>query len=183
MKTTTAMTALAVALAGCAWEPPLPGGRAATPHDAGPRPNPNAVIAAYLNEVLKDPESARISNILGPTFINVPSEMLVQGTYGWGICFAVNAKNSYGGYTGSSVFTLIWRNGRVVRVYGDQRDNVFDRARAVNMCHAIKGGTAAVDAPKPLTNQFERQPTAQPISAQVVPTAASNTKFRPAACD
>lgn len=153
-----------VVLAGCAYPPTRTDGRPLTQQNAGPRPDRNAVIVAYLNDVLKDPESARISNISGPTFINVESELLVRGTYGWGICFMVNAKNSFGGYTGARMFTLIWRDGQVVRVYGDQRDNMFDRARAINMCAEIQQGAARaaqtdtpVHWPKPPANLFEGQ--------------------------
>jgi hypothetical protein len=201
-----------VLLTACATEPQTrPDGRSFTQADAGPRPDRNRVIVDYLNEVLKDPESARVSNIAGPVFITIPSEFLRSGTYGWGICFWVNAKNSFGGYTGSRPFALIWRGGMVQRVYGDSRDNIFDRLRAENLCQTIRQATQSHEAPnepsaaagpqkwpKPADNLFEGQPSIygapgsdgqaaapayQPAVVQRAVPAPAPRPFRPAACD
>lgn len=163
-KATAALAALCVAIAGCAAPDIGVDGRNPTATDAGPAPDRDRVISAYLNAVLKDPESARISDAAGPTFVTVPSELLVRGTYGWGICFWVNAKNSFGGYTGSRPFALIVRSGRLERVYGDERENVFDQMRAQNLCQVIRHAVTPaepqrpVDWPKPPANLFEGQP-------------------------
>jgi hypothetical protein len=198
-----------VLLTACATEPQTrPDGHPFTQVDAGPPPDRNRVIVEYLSEVLKDPDSARISNIGGPVFMTIPGELLVRGTYGWGICFWVNAKNSYGGYTGSRPFTLIWRGGSVQRVYGDSRDNIFDRLRAENLCQTIRQASqnqlpqaqSAAEAqkwPKPPANLFEGQPsiyeapnkvqtvphTIQPAVVQGAPATPPPRAFRPAACD
>jgi hypothetical protein len=145
MNTTVKVLAASLILAGCASYPTTPSAPVASAQ-AGPPPDRNAVIVAYLNRVLKDPESARVSDIHGPTFINIPGGLLAQGTSGWGICFFVNAKNSFGGYTGGSFFTLILRDTSIVRVYGDERDNVFDRQRAIDYCREIQSGEGAIKA-------------------------------------
>lgn len=78
----------------------------------GPQPTPEecaTVAKGWCNANLKDPWSAVIQNarVVGK---NSVYNGLVNGggyTYGWEIRFEVNAKNSYGGYTGFKVMTLL----------------------------------------------------------------------------
>jgi hypothetical protein len=73
--------------------------------------NYRKIIESYMEKVLKDPDSAKYfwDDALGPksgTGFDVGSASC-QG-YGWAVCVSINAKNSYGGYTGpKSAFFLI----------------------------------------------------------------------------
>ena len=104
-------TLVAISLAGCVSQPQRP---AATNRPAVERPaatNLPAVVwtkdAATIDEIdeakkavinqLKDPESARFGEIWA-----------LSGSNGKrSLCGYVNAKNSYGGYTGRKIFTII----------------------------------------------------------------------------
>jgi hypothetical protein len=83
--------ALLLCLAGC---------QAATQSD------PNAEARAAVLAALKDPESARF----GPMTAGKP------GT----VCGTVNARNSFGGYTGNRAFA--WTSGKSVLIYSDPPD-------------------------------------------------------------
>jgi len=91
-----------VYLQGCAIAPTDSSGRTLTVADAGPAPTDHeASFKASITGLLKDPESARYRNISKPTaqVVNtVPGFM--TGGVGWSMCGEVNAKNTYGGYTG-----------------------------------------------------------------------------------
>ncbi len=78
--------------------------------------NYKAIIIGYLNDNLKDPYSAMIdwAKLSGPTpgFGNLSDDYTCN--IGWTMCVAVNAKNSYGGYIGSSRWSFIIRNNSVI---------------------------------------------------------------------
>jgi len=68
--------------------------------------------------VLKDPESARYR--FGTPKKAYVNEGLAYGGgvawYGWLVDVAVNAKNSFGGYTGAKPYVALFKNGRVHKV-------------------------------------------------------------------
>lgn len=110
------------ALAGCATPPTQ---QEISSADYGPEPsNYQAVIKDYMASALKDPESARYE------FYRKTTEKGFSGnprTYGWVTCFNVNAKNSYGGYTGmQKYFVLIRHNVVVTALSGDGRGGFAD---------------------------------------------------------
>ena len=55
---------------------------------------------ASVREVLKDPDSAKFSGLIGVRSIAAPPDK-------YSICGKVNAKNSYGGYTGFTRFAVL----------------------------------------------------------------------------
>lgn len=147
---------LVLALAGCSTTPPVnSSGVRATELDAGPPPtNAEAVIRPYLRSLLKDPGSAQIENVKGPAFLTVKSSLLSGSeAYGWGVCFVVNAKNSFGAYVGFRTMTIIWRHGSIQKVFGDLGTNMFDQALATSACRQIEQNTASLktleEAPAP----------------------------------
>jgi hypothetical protein len=82
--------------------------------DYGPYPaNYLDVIAAYHEGALKDPSSAQVKVITEPrkswTVANYKT------VYGYRACLMVNAKNSFGGYTGATLTSVFIRDGHVVR--------------------------------------------------------------------
>lgn len=96
-----------------AWKKTLP----APDADYGPFPGDfEQIIKTYLAKSLKDPESARYSEFSKPrkehAITNARQKLAV---YGYSACVLVNAKNSYGGYTGDQQYWFLIRNGEVVR--------------------------------------------------------------------
>lgn len=88
--------------------------------------NYQEIIVNYFSMRLKDPSSAQYSFLKGPEkqwygFGNV---------YGYGACFTINAKNSYGGYTGQQLHFVMIRDGRVVK----EQD---EKGLAIQICKLI----------------------------------------------
>lgn len=106
--------------------------------DAGRPPDRDQLIRSYLRRTLKDPSSAQVEEIAGPSFITMKASLLGPGTFGWGVCFSVNAKNSFGAYVGFHDIAIIWRDGTIQRTFGDMRDNTFDQALAAGACKQIR---------------------------------------------
>lgn len=75
-----------------------------------------AIIKAYLEKTLKDPESARYGEFTKPekdqAIANVHER---RALYGYVSCVDINAKNSYGGYTGAKRTWFLIHDGKVVR--------------------------------------------------------------------
>ena len=82
------------------------------------------IIETAMAGMLKDPESARYDGFSQPKHDQVVHlEYAPDGAvgvtktaiYGYSVCASVNAKNSFGGYTGDQEYWFLIRNGRVVR--------------------------------------------------------------------
>jgi hypothetical protein len=93
----------ALALTGCAFAPISPQEQS----QCGARPSGAEVsgsVQAYIaRQNLKDPDSVRVRSIQSPGCVAREIGGLLNGGHrcvGWQIDFEVNAKNSYGGYTG-----------------------------------------------------------------------------------
>lgn len=83
--------------------------------DVGEQPkNYKEVVESAILRQLKDPESAKFSAMTTPR-----KEVMVENrafVYGYSTCLYVNAKNSYGGYTGDQLYWVFMRNNQVLRV-------------------------------------------------------------------
>lgn len=81
--------------------------------DFGPEPkNYEQMAKDYYTNILKDPESARFKDFSKPAKGYSQSMM---GTHaGYLVTFEVNAKNSYGGYTGFQSHNVIINGDRVI---------------------------------------------------------------------
>lgn len=104
-------------LAGCTLGPPrTSSGAIPTVADAGLPPSDNeAMLMRFLQDRLKDPESARIRNLNKPVFMAVNATTYSPSFYGWVTCADVNAKNSYGAYAGATTYLLVSRDsGQIV---------------------------------------------------------------------
>src|ERR1700761_5567679 len=73
-----------------------------------PPANYRALIVAKLKTTLKDPYSVRDSQISQPTPMWAG---LLRGGTGTGVCVRLNAKNSYGAYTGLLNHKFIFVDG------------------------------------------------------------------------
>ena len=114
MQATRAMAALAAAaiLSACASTPPTEAELAAA--DYGPRPpNYKEIIHWYLQGSLRDPDSAQIR------FANEPvkgwTKLAGKLRVGYAICVGVNAKNSFGAYTGYKDYYFVINRGKILQ--------------------------------------------------------------------
>ena len=111
-------------LAGCI---PPPTATETANADYGPYPSDyENIVKAYYEARLKDPESARYKRIAPPqeywywrgAFQNP------RYGYGWLVCATLNAKNSYGAYTGYDTDGLLIKHGLVIGFFADGVDSV-----------------------------------------------------------
>ncbi|OKP29417.1 hypothetical protein [Serratia fonticola] len=83
--------------------------------NVGAQPNNyKEVIEAAIRSQLKDPDSAKFSAMTTPR-----KEVMVENrdfVYGYSTCVYVNAKNSYGGYSGDQLYWVFMRDNQVLRV-------------------------------------------------------------------
>lgn len=83
--------------------------------DVGAKPkNYKELVQASIKDALKDPDSAKFSE-----FSPLRKEVMVEKNnfvYGYSTCVFVNAKNSYGGYTGKQLYWTFIRNDQVLRI-------------------------------------------------------------------
>ena len=85
--------------------------------NAGPKPtNYEALVKETIKLKLKDPDSASFKNISAP----YKEHLTLNGgedTFVWAVCGLVNAKNSYGGFTGFEAFMVSIVNDAVIHSY------------------------------------------------------------------
>ena len=112
----------ALALSACAAmsPPPEPIPVVDTQHaDFGPYPkDPDALIKAWATAHLKDPESAHFASVSKPR-----KEYMIADSkpfFGFSVCVGINAKNSYGGYTGSQLYWFLIRDDKIARAQNTQ---------------------------------------------------------------
>ncbi|SFG28624.1 hypothetical protein [Neptunomonas qingdaonensis] len=77
----------------------------------------DTTVDNYLNDSLKDPDSKRVK------YIDTPKKghwYYSGDQFGYFVCAAVNAKNSYGGYTGKSLYFFGFHNEELQAVFNDK---------------------------------------------------------------
>lgn len=83
--------------------------------DVGAKPsNYKELVEGAIKDQLKDPDSAKFYD-MSPLRKEVMVEHR-QFVYGYSTCVYVNAKNSYGGYTGKKLYWAFIRNNQVLRL-------------------------------------------------------------------
>jgi hypothetical protein len=83
----------------------LAAGSCAAAQSALPPPaNWRASVDVFLQRELLDPERARSRVVREPRY-----DVFKVGSFpaGWGVCYAVNSPNAYGGMTGEKTFLLV----------------------------------------------------------------------------
>lgn len=80
-----------------------------------------------MSVMLKDPESARwtCAPEVHTVWYHEAFTKTTDTFYGWSLDCLINAKNSYGGYTGDRDYNFYYRNDKLVRIY-NYRDGVHD---------------------------------------------------------
>lgn len=86
--------------------------------DFGTSPQePIAIAKQLMAYQLKDPESAQYRWVA--TYLGYCKQGWAKGKgldwYGWAATIEVNAKNSYGGYTGFEPYTILYKDQQAVR--------------------------------------------------------------------
>lgn len=77
--------------------------------------NYEKIIKTYLDKTLKDPDSVKYEFTSTPWATWFVNQYFID--YGWGVCANLNAKNSYGGYTGYKINLFIIKYSEVVYNY------------------------------------------------------------------
>ena len=105
-----------IALAGCASGPTAQDIASADYGSVIQQDEAENQIKSYFNRALKDPESARYGfskvekgHVIGNAFQGSPLYV------GYVVYAKVNAKNSYGGYTGDKGYLFLFQNGRLAK--------------------------------------------------------------------
>ena len=119
MRTKIASLAFLVALSGCA---AVAGSAGVNWSEMNPGTPPDYELAKAeakeaIQRMLKDPESAqyRDTTPLFKTLYNFGLASSGNQQPLWAMCIEVNAKNSYGGYTGFEYWIVKFRNGYAIR--------------------------------------------------------------------
>lgn len=121
------LIALAI-LAGCSTPPSDLSGRRLSLADAGPPPaDQKVVVAAVLRHRLKDFDSAKIEYPTRPRPAVFANTAFNNGGAGWEICPLVNAKNSFGAYTGYRPVFIFWNSGQVLDFNADEMSEFWCR--------------------------------------------------------
>jgi hypothetical protein len=114
--------ALVVLVTGCASMPPTPEELARA--DYGPQisqEDAEAKAMGFLRQYLKDPESAKVE--WGTVQKGWMREARIYGgqlRFGYILSANINAKNSFGGYTGYKAYQFTFFNGSIVSIYAQK---------------------------------------------------------------
>ena len=127
------LAAIAMLMGGCAT--PIPTRAELEALDYGEYPNdPDSEVRTYLQTRLRDPETARLRRFVDPVSIWV-SPPFSSPVHGWGVCYRLNARNGFGGYTGESTHFFVLRDGQVRYAQGASGpDDRFADALARGFC-------------------------------------------------
>ena len=92
--------------------------------DYGPYPsNYDEIARVHLQPILKDPQSAQYREYASPKKYWV--SRTTHADYGYGVCYYINSKNSFGGYTGERVYFFLINNGKVIQYRREGRRKDF----------------------------------------------------------
>jgi hypothetical protein len=116
-------------LAGCET---VPDATAVVDHGPPPTGQTAAITRTFLESMLKDAESARYQfpDTVEPVTLKAGALSGKQSIHGWRADVMVNARNSFGGYTGWQHWAFIIREGRVV-AWNDRADLGLNTWRTV----------------------------------------------------
>lgn len=111
--------ALSALLLGCAAKPPTQAEIASADYGTSmSQDQAEGLVKGFFRIYLKDPDSAKY--VFSEIKRNYYQKSVISGgevTYGYTMLFSVNAKNSYGGYTGAQDYLAFMRDGRLIAIY------------------------------------------------------------------
>jgi len=94
------------------------------------------IIKSYYETRLKDPDSAKYSDFREPKrsykILNLKER---RAQHGYAACVYINAKNSYGGYTGNKLAWLFIRDNVVVESALEDSTDALEKIRFIGALH------------------------------------------------
>lgn len=91
-----------------------------------------AIVSSFMYTKLKDSESAQYRFLFEPK----KAWTAVGGrAYGYAVCALINAKNSFGAYTGAHLYYFLIHDGHIVSTWGG--DGSFDQSMAEAACSSL----------------------------------------------
>lgn len=114
-----AILAMALLLLGCAGSPTAEETATADYGAMASAVEYKSQIENYFNSNLKDPASIQYKSISPPRkgYVRIANDWVGSSTvYGYMVDATINAKNSYGGYTGFKTYSFLFRDGKLVDV-------------------------------------------------------------------
>lgn len=99
------------------------------------------IVKEYMDTVLKDPSSAQYSDWRGPDQGYVSN--MNGAFFGYRVCVFVNAKNSYGGYTGKQPHAFVIKNNTVIQHQGGGISGTVGLEESYRLCNSISSGKMA----------------------------------------
>jgi len=92
------------------------------------------IIKTFMASILKDPDSAKYQ--FGESYKGYityyPDTVFPSKTeYGWVIRVSVNAKNSFGGYTGYQLYRFLVRDENIILAYGPDERNFYKEGKVI----------------------------------------------------
>ncbi|MCY1648141.1 hypothetical protein OVA11_14045 [Caulobacter sp. SL161] len=120
-----------------AGQPSAPSSAPSAPVETGYTP----LVKAWLNNYLRDPYSAVITEVRGPRQTSFKSDVWTK-INGTAVCYDINAKNAYGGFTGVKRHLFVFEYGRVAYHIstGDARENSLAPMLVSSECDRPAGG-------------------------------------------
>lgn len=113
----------------------------------------NNGIRTYLCEVLKDPESLRLRiGTIQKGYYN--RGLGGQNKYAWRVNAGVNAKNSYGGYTGEKPHHFYFIDNRLVAI--GTYEKIVTRYRSPEVYIVVENGSGGLTAGQAMTTSSDK---------------------------
>jgi hypothetical protein len=128
---------LGLSLVGCADMAQNKINKTMTAEDYKTPKNYKTILPAEIKSSLKDPYSSQITLYSGPKFTSFRPGFLAD-YYGYGVCYSVNAKNSYGGYVGEKLFMFLMDGDKIVWYDNQSMDVSIKNSNISRFCNNLK---------------------------------------------
>ena len=70
------------------------------------------IVLDYASKILKEPSSAKYTNVKGPTKTWIFQHTYYQ--YGWGVCYLISVRNDLEGYMVNTLYFALINSGSVI---------------------------------------------------------------------
>lgn len=128
---------LGLSLVGCADMAQNQKNKTMTAEDYKKPTNFQNILPAKIKSNLKDPYSAQINLYSGPKFTSFRPGFFAD-YYGYGVCYSVNAKNSYGGYVGERLFMFLMDGDKILWRENQTGEVAISNSTIARFCNNLK---------------------------------------------
>lgn len=128
---------LGLSLIGCADMAQNQKNKTMTAEDYKKPTNFQNILPTEIKSNLKDPYSAQINLHSGPKFTSYRPGFFAD-YYGYGVCYSVNAKNSYGGYVGERLFMFIMDGDKILWRENQTGEVAISNSTIARFCNNLK---------------------------------------------